>query len=198
VTPERLLMAYRLGIFPWFNPGEPILWWSPDPRMVLAPASFKLSRSLAKRVRRIDYQIRVDNAFAAVMSACAAPRPKQGGTWISPAMIAAYGRLHAAGHAHSVEVWIDDALVGGLYGVAIGRAFYGESMFSRATDASKLALAHLARQLHRWEFGSDRLPDGDDASGLAGRRAYRARRFSTTPGMLGKLGRSPRPLDLRP
>jgi leucyl/phenylalanyl-tRNA--protein transferase len=153
LTPERLLMAYRLGIFPWFNPGEPILWWSPDPRMVLAPASFKLSRSLAKRARRIDYQIRVDNAFAAVMSACAAPRPKQGGTWISPAMIAAYGRLHAAGHAHSVEVWIDDALVGGLYGVAIGRAFYGESMFSRAADASKLALAHLARQLHRWEFG---------------------------------------------
>ena len=121
-------MSYRLGIFPWFNPGEPILWWSPDPRRVLLPASFKVSRSLAKRARRDDYQIRVDSAFEAVMSACAAPRPKQGGTWISPPMIAAYGRLHAAGHAHSVEVWDGRKLVGGLYGVSVGIARGAEAV----------------------------------------------------------------------
>jgi leucyl/phenylalanyl-tRNA---protein transferase len=150
---ERLLMAYRRGIFPWFNPGEPILWWSPEPRMVLLPEAFKLSRSLARRIRRGAFEIRVDTDFAAVMTACAAPRPKQRGTWISPAMQAAYADLHAAGYAHSIETWMDGALVGGLYGVAIGRAFYGESMFSRSTDASKLAIAHLARQLRRWDFG---------------------------------------------
>lgn len=153
LSPERLLLAYRQGIFPWFNPGEPILWWSPDPRMVLLPEALKVSRSLARRLRRRDYEIRVDTSFAAVMAACAAPRPKQRGTWISPAMIAAYARLHRAGIAHSVESWTDGELVGGLYGVAIGKAFYGESMFSRVTDASKLAFAHLARQLERWEFG---------------------------------------------
>lgn len=153
LSPERLLAAYRRGIFPWFTPGEPILWWSPDPRMVLFPDDLKVSRSLAKRLRRGDHEIRVDTGFTRVMAACAAPRPKQRGTWISPAMIAAYARLHAAGHAHSVETWVDGELVGGLYGVALGRAFFGESMFSRATDASKLAFAHLVRQLRRWEFG---------------------------------------------
>ncbi|MFZ5485170.1 MAG: leucyl/phenylalanyl-tRNA--protein transferase [Pseudomonadota bacterium] len=153
LTPGRLLEAYRHGIFPWFGPGEPILWWSPDPRMVLVPGEMKVSRSLAKRLRRGDYEIRVDTAFEAVMRACAEPRPGQRGTWIVPAMIRAYVELHALGHAHSVEAWRDGALVGGLYGVALGRMFYGESMFSRASDASKAALAHLAAQLRRWQFG---------------------------------------------
>lgn len=153
LSPARLLAAYRCGIFPWFGPGEPILWWSPDPRMVLLPAAFKTSRSLARRLRRGDYAVRVDTAFEAVMRACAEPRPGQRGTWIVEPMIRAYGRLHALGHAHSVEAWLDGELVGGLYGVAIGRMFYGESMFSRASDASKVALAHLARQLTRWDYG---------------------------------------------
>jgi len=149
----RLLAAYRAGIFPWFNPGEPILWWSPNPRMVLFPEEFKVSRSLGKKLRRPDHEIRVDTSFPEVMAACAAPRGSQSGTWISPAMRQAYGRLHEAGHAHSVETWMDDQLVGGLYGVAIGKMFYGESMFARRTDASKLALAHLVFQLRRWGYG---------------------------------------------
>lgn len=153
LRPERLVAAYRRGIFPWYNPDEPPLWWSPDPRMVLFPAEFKLMRSLAKRIRRKDFEIRVDSAFGAVMAACAAPRDGQAGTWITPEVYAGYCGLHAAGLAHSVETWIDGELVGGLYGVALGRAFYGESMFMRRTDASKLALAHLVRQLTRWEFG---------------------------------------------
>ncbi|MCS6785651.1 MAG: leucyl/phenylalanyl-tRNA--protein transferase [Thiobacillaceae bacterium] len=153
LSPARLLTAYRLGIFPWFNPGEPILWWSPDPRMVLFPSEFRLSRSLRRRLRRRDYELRVDSAFTAVMQACAAPRPGQRGTWITPAMIAAYTRLHELGHAHSFETWIDGELVGGLYGVAIGRVFYGESMFARVSDASKIALAHLVAQLRAWGYG---------------------------------------------
>lgn len=153
LSPERLLAAYRRGIFPWYGPGEPILWWSPDPRMVLVPEAFKTSRSLAKRLRRADYEVRLDSAFERVMRACAEPRDGQRGTWIVEAMIRAYVRLHEAGYAHSVETWIDGELAGGLYGVAIGRMFYGESMFSRATDASKIALAHLAAQLRRWDFG---------------------------------------------
>jgi leucyl/phenylalanyl-tRNA--protein transferase len=150
---ERLLDAYRHGIFPWFNPGEPILWWSPDPRMVLVPDEVRVTRSLAKRIRNGGFEVRVDTVFADVMRACAGPRDGADGTWISPAMIAAYTRLHQAGYAHSVETWHDGALVGGLYGVAIGRMFYGESMFSRMADSSKVALVRLARQLQRWEFG---------------------------------------------
>ncbi len=150
---ERLLDAYRHGIFPWFNPGEPILWWSPDPRMVLVPHEIHVTRSLAKRIRNGGFEVRIDTAFAEVMRACAGPRDGADGTWISPAMVAAYTRLHQAGYAHSVETWHDGALVGGLYGVAIGRMFYGESMFSRMADASKVALVRLARQLQRWEFG---------------------------------------------
>ncbi|MDQ1315648.1 MAG: leucyl/phenylalanyl-tRNA---protein transferase [Pseudomonadota bacterium] len=150
---ERLLDAYRHGIFPWFNPGEPVLWWSPDPRMVLAPGEVRVTRSLAKRMRNAGFELRVDTAFAEVMRACAAPREDAGGTWISPAMVAAYTRLFDAGYAHSVETWRDGKLVGGLYGVAIGRMFYGESMFSLEPDASKVALVRLARQLRRWEFG---------------------------------------------
>ncbi|OZA28760.1 MAG: leucyl/phenylalanyl-tRNA--protein transferase [Hydrogenophilales bacterium 17-64-11] len=149
----RLLDAYRHGIFPWFNSGEPILWWSPDPRMVLVPGEIRVARSLAKRIRNGGFELRVDTAFVEVMRACAAPREGAGGTWISPAMIAAYTRLFEAGWAHSMETWRDGQLVGGLYGVAIGRMFYGESMFSREPDASKVALVRLAQQLQRWEFG---------------------------------------------
>jgi leucyl/phenylalanyl-tRNA--protein transferase len=150
---DRLLDAYCHGIFPWFNPGEPILWWSPDPRMVLVPGEIRVTRSLAKRIRNGGFEVRVDTAFVDVMRACAAPRERAGGTWISPAMVAAYNRLHQTGYAHSVETWRDNVLVGGLYGVAIGRMFYGESMFSREPDASKVALVRLARQLQCWDFG---------------------------------------------
>lgn len=157
LAPERLLDAYRRGIFPWFNPGEPILWWSPDPRMVLVPDAVRVTRSLARRLRNGGFELRVDTAFVEVMRACAGPRAPagraSGGTWISPAMIAAYTRLYEAGYAHSIESWRDGRLVGGLYGVAIGRMFYGESMFSRESDASKVALVRLCRQLARWEFG---------------------------------------------
>jgi len=150
---ERLLDAYRHGIFPWFNPGEPILWWSPDPRMVLVPGEIRVTRSLAKRMRNAGFEVRLDTAFVEVMRACAAPREGAGGTWISPAMVAAYTRLFDVGYAHSVETWHAGRLVGGLYGVAIGRMFYGESMFSREPDASKVALVRLARQLQHWNFG---------------------------------------------
>lgn len=150
---ERLLDAYRQGIFPWFNEGEPILWWSPDPRMVLIPDEFKISHSLRKTLRTRKFEIRTDSAFEEVMLACAAPRGKQTGTWIHADMIAAYIRLHHLGIAHSVEAWMNGNLVGGLYGISIGRMFYGESMFSRVTDASKIALAYLTAQLHNWGYG---------------------------------------------
>jgi leucyl/phenylalanyl-tRNA---protein transferase len=153
LSPERLLAAYRLGIFPWFSEDDPILWWSPDPRMVLYPAELRVTRSLRKALKRDDYEIRVDTEFRAVVRACAEPRPEQHGTWITARMLQAYCTLHERGLAHSVETWRDDRLIGGLYGVAIGRAFFGESMFSRASDASKLALVHLVRQLSRWQFG---------------------------------------------
>jgi leucyl/phenylalanyl-tRNA---protein transferase len=150
---ERLVAAYRQGIFPWYGEGQPVLWWSPDPRMVLYPREIAVSRSLRKRLRKRDFELRVDTCFVRVMRACAKPRPGQGGTWITDDMLKAYTSLHAAGIAHSVETWIDGDLAGGLYGVALGGVFFGESMFSRATDASKIALVHLARQLARWNFG---------------------------------------------
>lgn len=153
LSPQRLLDAYGRGIFPWFNAGEPILWWSPDPRMVLFPMEFEPSRSLRKRLRRIDCEVKVDTAFREVMLACAGPRSGQRGTWITPQMVDAYVCLHALGHAHSVETWIDGELVGGLYGVAIGRVFFGESMFTRVTDASKIAFAHLVAKLREWGYG---------------------------------------------
>lgn len=153
LAPERLVLAYRRGIFPWFNRGDPILWWSPDPRMVLFPGELKVSRSLRKRLKSRDYEVSSDSAFREVMEACAEPRRGQAGTWIHPAMVAAYSRLHEAGLAHSVETWIGGRLAGGLYGVALGRAFFGESMFARETDASKIALVALVRQLARWRFG---------------------------------------------
>ncbi|MFA7318453.1 MAG: leucyl/phenylalanyl-tRNA--protein transferase [Sulfuricella sp.] len=153
LSPQRLIEAYRRGIFPWFNPVEPILWWSPDPRMVLFPAELKVSRSLRKTLNKHDCEVRVDTAFKEVMRNCAAPRDGQPGTWISEEMVAAYGSLHAMGLAHSVETWRGGEMVGGLYGIALGKMFYGESMFSRATDASKIAFVHLVRQLERWGFG---------------------------------------------
>lgn len=151
VTASRLVEAYQAGIFPWYGPGEPVLWWSPDPRMVLATDGFIARRSLRKKLRSLatdeTWQIRIDTSFDAVMRACAEPRPGQDGTWITEPIMDAYGTLHRRGLAHSIEVWAADALIGGLYGVAIGRMFYGESMFSRVADASKVALATLVRLL---------------------------------------------------
>ena len=154
LSPQRLLLAYRQGIFPWYSAGEPLLWWSPDPRMVLIPSKFKISRSLHQTLRTSNYQIKLDSNFAAVIRACAnTPRNGQKGTWITAEMQAAYGKLHELGYAHSVETWIDNKMVGGLYGLAIGKMFYGESMFSHVSDASKLALAHLTRFLAAQVFG---------------------------------------------
>jgi leucyl/phenylalanyl-tRNA---protein transferase len=152
LTATRVLSAYERGIFPWYNDGQPVLWWSPDPRMVLRPSDFKLHRSLRKTLRNSTYEIRVDSHFVDVMRGCAEPRPEQDGTWITDAIIGAYSELHRAGFAHSVECWMDGELAGGLYGIALGRAFFGESMFMRRTDASKIAFAHLATQLRRWGF----------------------------------------------
>jgi leucyl/phenylalanyl-tRNA--protein transferase len=149
----RLLEAYRNGIFPWFAHGQPILWWSPDPRMVLFPAELKVSRSLARTMRNTRFEVRADTAFDEVIEGCRQPRRGEYGTWITEEMAEAYGALHRAGFAHSVETWLDGELVGGLYGVALGRAFFGESMFTRVSDASKVALVALARQLEHWGFG---------------------------------------------
>lgn len=153
LSPQRLLNAYRAGIFPWFNQGEPILWWSPNPRMVLFPKELTIARSLHKTLKKHHYEIRTDSVFTSVMQACAAPRKAQSGTWIHPEMILAYTALHERGIAHSVETWIDGELAGGLYGIAIGKMFFGESMFSRVTDASKIAFVHLVKQLECWNFG---------------------------------------------
>ncbi|MCQ8105745.1 leucyl/phenylalanyl-tRNA--protein transferase [Methylomonas sp. SURF-2] len=152
LAPQRILNAYRHGIFPWFNPGEPILWWSPDPRLVLFPERLKVSRSLRKTLRQQVFEIRYDSAFEQVVAACAAPRPKQSGTWITQDMKQAYLQLHRLGYAHSVEAWQDRQLVGGLYGIGMGRVFFGESMFQRKTDASKAAFAHLVQQLTLWGY----------------------------------------------
>lgn len=153
LSAERLLAAYRRGIFPWFSAGQPVLWWSPAPRMVLFPAELKVSRSLAKVLRNSAYEIRFDTDFQDVMRACAAPRPGQHGTWITDDMVNAYARLHSLGYAHSVETWVEGELAGGLYGIAIGGMFYGESMFMRHRDASKIALVQLVRQLATRGFG---------------------------------------------
>jgi len=147
LRPERLLQAYQLGIFPWFEEDQPPLWWSPDPRMVLFPADIHVSRSMRKFLRRHPYTIRSDCDFPGVMRACAGERRGSNGTWISAAMLQAYTRLHELGHAHSVEVWEGTTLVGGLYGIAMGQMFFGESMFSHRPDVSKLALIDLAARL---------------------------------------------------
>jgi len=153
LSPARLVDAYTRGIFPWFDEGQPILWWSPDPRMVLFPDELHVSRSLARTIRAGRYSLSFDTAFSDVMRACAAPRADQEGTWISDAMVDAYSELARRGLAHSVEAWEDGTLAGGVYGVAIGRVFFGESMFARRRDASKVALAQLVRQLGRWGVG---------------------------------------------
>ena len=182
LTPEWLIEAYRHGIFPWFNPGEPILWWSPDPRLVLIPDAIRISHSLRKTLRRGRFEVRFDTAFAEVIDACAAPREPGLGTWITAEMRRAYCRMHELGVAHSVESWRDGKLVGGLYGMALGRVFFGESMFSRESDASKVALAHLARFLgtrsyvmidcqmttaHLQSMGAREMPRSDFCAALA-------------------------------
>jgi len=152
LSPQRIINAYRCGIFPWFNPGEPILWWSPDPRLVLFPDQLNISRSLNKTLRKQLFEIRYDSAFTEVVHACAAPRTDQGGTWITVDMHHAYNQLHKQGVAHSFEAWQNDELVGGLYGIAIGQVFFGESMFHRKTDASKVVFVHLVQQLTNWGY----------------------------------------------
>jgi leucyl/phenylalanyl-tRNA--protein transferase len=147
LSPDRILAAYARGIFPWYSEGDPILWWSPDPRMVLFPEELKVSRSLRRVVARGIFETRMDSAFPEVIRACASPRGGQAGTWIVPEMVAAYIRLHELGFAHSVESWKDGELVGGLYGLGLGPVFFGESMFSREPDASKVALVALVERL---------------------------------------------------
>jgi leucyl/phenylalanyl-tRNA--protein transferase len=149
LTADWLLTAYQRGIFPWFSEGDPILWWCPDPRTVLVPTEFKLSRSLDKVMRNGGFRVTFDTQFEAVIHACAYSRDE---TWIMPNMISAYHELHRLGYAHSVEVWLDDELVGGLYGIALGKLFFGESMFAKANNASKVALATLCQQLVAWDF----------------------------------------------
>jgi len=154
LQPERLLEGYRHGIFPWYSGDQPILWWSPDPRTVLFPDTLHISRSLKRSLRPGLFSVTLDQCFRDVMQHCAGPRPQypDGGTWITAEMLEAYQRLHELGYAHSVETWQEGQLVGGLYGVALGGAFFAESMFARVSDASKVALVSLVRQLQTWEF----------------------------------------------
>lgn len=152
LSADRLIQAYRHGCFPWYQEGQPILWWSPDPRTVLFPHELHISRSLHKVLRQARYQVTFDQAFAAVIQACAAPREYADGTWITTDMQHAYLQLHKRGIAHSVEVWRDGELVGGLYGLAMGQLFFGESMFSRADNASKVGFAALVEHLKTWGF----------------------------------------------
>lgn len=153
LTPEWLLAAYRRGIFPWFSEGDPILWWCPDPRTILIPSEFKTSRSLAKVIRNFGFEVTYNRSFDEVINACAYTRDE---TWIMPDMIAGYKALHQQGHAHSIEVWLDEKLVGGLYGIALGHVFFGESMFAKVSNASKVALAHLC---HTTPLGTFNLID---------------------------------------
>ncbi|HUL94582.1 MAG TPA: leucyl/phenylalanyl-tRNA--protein transferase [Usitatibacter sp.] len=162
LSPRRLIDAYCHAIFPWYSEGDPILWWSPDPRMVLFPGELKVSRSLRRTVARGLYETRFDTAFREVIAACAAPRDGHAGTWIVPEMIAAYTALHEQGFVHSVESWRDGELVGGLYGMALGQVFFGESMFTRAPDASKVALVKLVERL---QAGGCRVIDCQQSTG---------------------------------
>lgn len=152
LSPERLIHAYRLGIFPWYSEGQPILWWSPDPRCVLEPDKLRVSRSLARRIRKNEYRVTYNQAFSEVISACARPRDLYSGTWITDEMLHAYSELHRQGYAVSVETWFGGELVGGLYGIALGQVFFGESMFSKRSDASKVALVHLAETVREMDF----------------------------------------------
>ena len=153
LDPRRLLRAYRAGIFPWYSEEQPVLWWSPVPRCVIFPDQVYLSRRTRRRYNSGVYRLSADTAFEAVVDACAEPRSYDTGTWLTPDMRVAYARLHHLGHAHSIEVWCADELCGGIYGLGIGSIFFGESMFSRRTDASKIALVALCRQLHAWGYG---------------------------------------------
>ena len=152
LAPKRLIDAYKKGIFPWYTEGQPILWWSPDPRSVLFPDKLNISRSTIKKIRQDKYHITVDRAFKQVITQCSAPRTDGNGTWLTSQMIDAYSNLHELGYAHSAECWLDGELVGGLYGVSIGRVFFGESMYSRNSDASKIAFIYLATQLKEWGY----------------------------------------------
>jgi leucyl/phenylalanyl-tRNA--protein transferase len=152
LSETRLLNAYRQGIFPWNSPDEPILWWSPDPRLVLFPDKLCISRSLAKALRKQKYTFTIDQAFTEVVTACARPRKEDCGTWITEGIFHAYNELHLSGYAHSAEAWLDSELVGGLYGIAMGRIFFGESMFHTKTDASKVAFASLVQLLRQWGY----------------------------------------------
>lgn len=151
LSTERILLAYEMGIFPWFEPGCPILWWSPNPRLILEPANFKISRSLQRNIKK-PYRFTIDQAFTEVIKGCATYQGRLNNTWISQDMQEAYIELHRQGYGHSFEIWIEDRLVGGLYGLSLGRAFFGESMFHLVTDASKLAMYHLCQTLQAWQF----------------------------------------------
>ena len=152
LSSQRIINAYKQGIFPWYSPGEPILWWSPNPRLVLFPKNLIVSRSLRKTIRKETFSITYDQSFAQVMQYCAMPREEDSGTWITEEMFQAYTQLHQQGVAHSVEAWFENELVGGLYGIAIGQVFFGESMFHRKTDASKVAFCYLVQQLSEWDY----------------------------------------------
>jgi leucyl/phenylalanyl-tRNA--protein transferase len=192
LSPERLTDAYARGIFPWFGDDDPLLWWSPDPRMVLFVNELHVSRSLRRVVKSGRFTVTLDRAFRDVMAGCAGPRADGAGTWITDAMVEAYAALAARGIAHSVEVWADGRLAGGLYGVALGRMFYGESMFARQSDASKVALVTLIRQLERWGFEMiDCQMSTEHLASLGAREVPRAefldrmRRLAAQPGVAG-------------
>ncbi len=153
LSPERLLLAYRNGIFPWYSEGEPILWWSPSPRLVIFPTELKISKRLARLIRQGTFSVTMDIAFSEVITACASTDSRQEkGTWITDDMIKAYCRLHDMGYAHSVECWLGGKLAGGLYGISLGTVFFGESMFSKQPNSSKVALVHLIKKLQKWNF----------------------------------------------
>lgn len=175
LSPERLLLAYRSGIFPWYEDGQPILWWSPDPRAVLFPEEVRITRSLRRKLLSGRFEVRLNTAFGDVLDACSGPRDYSAGTWITNEMKAAYQRLHAMGYAHSLETWEDGELVGGLYGVGIGQMFFGESMFHHVTDASKVALAWLCRLMMRSQCPLiDCQVENDHLLSLGARRVSRA------------------------
>ncbi|MBI4293706.1 MAG: leucyl/phenylalanyl-tRNA--protein transferase [Betaproteobacteria bacterium] len=190
LSPARLIAAYSQGIFPWYSEGDPILWWSPDPRTVLFPEEIKVSRSLAKVLRNRDYEIRFDTAFDDVIAGCAAPRADQPGTWITSEMHEAYLHMHRLGHAHSAETWIEGKLAGGLYGMALGAVFFGESMFSRERDASKIALVALVRHLLASGFRLIDCQMHTEHLASLGARAIARRRFSQ---LLSELINYPNP-----
>jgi len=194
LSPQRLLQAYRRGIFPWFSPGEPILWWSPDPRMVLFPAELHLGRSLRKDIRKNRFRLSLDEAFSQVVQHCAnINRPGQQGTWISTAMFEAYQQLHNLGYAHSAEAWLGEQLVGGLYGVSIGRVFYGESMFALCPNASKIAFARLIPWLKKQGVGLVDCQVSTEHLGRFGARTISRAQFSMRLQQLTSLSSPPSP-----